>query len=100
MSVARWIGWAVFASVANAQQARVCVVDATGRALQGATVMVRTQAQNGGSAAAMDASACADVPAGSNVVVTMKGFDPVTVAGVVAGATERVVMRPVAAQES
>ena len=48
----------------------------------------------------VDASACANVPAGSAVVVTMNGFAPVTVPGLLAGATERVVMRPIAAQES
>ncbi len=38
--------------------------------------------------------------AGSAVNVTMKGFAPVTVTGLVAGAIDRVVMRPIAAQES
>jgi outer membrane receptor protein involved in Fe transport len=100
MGVARWMGWVVFAAVANAQQARVCVVDAAGRPLQGATVMVRTQTAQSAAPATVDASACADVPAGSAVDVTMKDFAPVTVTGVVAGATARVVMRPIAAQES
>ena len=48
----------------------------------------------------VDASACANVPVGSAVVVRMNGFAPVTVPGLLAGATERVVMRPIAAQES
>src|SRR5579864_9338614 len=100
MAVARWMGWFVFAAVANAQQARVCVVDATGYALQGATVMVRSGVSQGGSAAVIDASACANVPADSTVDVTMQGFARVTVAGLVAGATKRVVMRPIAAQET
>ncbi|HXS14048.1 MAG TPA: carboxypeptidase-like regulatory domain-containing protein, partial [Acidobacteriaceae bacterium] len=100
MGVARWMGWAVFAAVANAQQARVCVVDATGHPLQGATVTVRVQTAQSGSPAAMDANACVNVPPGSVVIVTMKGFARVTAAGPVAGATERVVLRPVAAQES
>jgi outer membrane receptor protein involved in Fe transport len=100
MSVARWMGWVAFAAAANAQQARVCVVDAAGHPLQGATVAVRAQTASSGSAAAMDAIACANVPAGSAVVVSMKGFAPVTVARLATGATERLVMRPIAAQES
>jgi outer membrane receptor protein involved in Fe transport len=48
----------------------------------------------------MDVSACANVPPGSAVDVTMKGFAPVTVMGLAAGATERPVLRPIAAQES
>ena len=100
MGVARWMSWVVFAAMANAQQARVCVVDTTGSALQGATVTVRTQLAQSGSPATMDASACANVPAGSVVDVTMKGFAPETATGLVAGAIEFVVMRPIAAQES
>jgi outer membrane receptor protein involved in Fe transport len=100
MGVARWMALVVFAAVANAQQARVCVVDAMGGALRGATVRVGSQMGQGGSPAAMDASGCANVPVGSAVVVTMNGFAPVTVTGPVAGGTERVVMRPIAAQES
>src|SRR6202012_821358 len=100
MGVARWMGWVVFAAVANAQQARVCVVDAAGLPLQSATVTVRGQTALSGSPVAMDVSACANVPVGSDVDVTMKGFAPVTVSGLVAGATARAVMRPVAAQES
>jgi outer membrane receptor protein involved in Fe transport len=100
MGVARWMGWIVFAAVANAQQARVCVVDATGQPLQGATVEVRPQTGQSGSPAALDAGACANVLAGSAVVVTMKGFASGTATGLVAGVTERVVMRPLAAQES
>ena len=68
MRVACWMGWVVFAAVANAQQARVCVVDATGQPLQGATVIVRTERDL---PATLDASACANVPAGSAVVATM-----------------------------
>ena len=100
MGVARWMGWVVFAAVANAQQARVCVVDAAGLPLQSATVTVRGQTALSGSPVAMDVSACANVPVGSDVDVTMKGFAPVTVSGLVAGTTARAVMRPVAAQES
>ncbi len=100
MGFARWMGWAVFAAVANAQQARVCVVDTAGDALRGATVAVRARTTQGGSPVAMDANACVNVPAGSAVDVTMKGFAPETVTGLVVGATERVTMRPVAAQES
>ncbi len=100
MGVARWMGYVAFAAVANAQQAHVCVVDPAGQPLQGATVMVRALTTQSGSPAAMDASACVNVPAGSAVNLTMKGFAPVTVTGLVAGATERVVMRPIAAQES
>ena len=99
MSVARWMGWLVFAAVANAQQARVCVVDAAGRPLQGATVTAQGQAGKN-PPTVVDASACANVPVGSAVVVRMNGFAPVTVPGLLAGATERVVMRPIAAQES
>ncbi len=100
MSVARWMGWAVFAAVANAQQARVCVVDAAGHPLQGATVTLRARTAQSGAAAALDASACANVPTGGAVDVTMKGFAPMSVTVLAAGATERVVMRPIAAQES
>src|ERR1700729_4172024 len=99
MGVPRWMGWIVFAAVANAQQARVCVVDAAGGPLQGATVMVRTQIARRGAATALDANAGANVPAGSAVAVTMKGFAPVTVTRLAADGTERVVMRPIA-QES
>src|SRR5215472_9523362 len=95
MPIARWMVWILFAAAANAQQARVCVVDTVGKPLPGATVMAQK-----GASAAMDADACASVVAGAPVVVTMKGFAPVTVTGLVAGATERVVMRPIAAQES
>src|ERR1700744_498819 len=98
MSAARWIGWAAFAAAANAQQARVCVVDTAGRPLQGATVAVRVQTAQSGSPVTLDAGACASLPAGSTVVVTMKGFASATVSGLVAGANERVVMRPLAAQ--
>ena len=98
--VARWIGWMAFAAAANAQQARVCVVNAAGQPLQGATVMVRTPAAQSGSPAAVDANACANVPVDSSVVVTMKDFAPVTVTGAVVSRTERVVMRPVATQET
>ena len=100
MGVPRWMGWIVFAAVANAQQARVCVVDAAGQPFQGATVTVRTQIAPSGAATALDANACANVPAGSAVDVTMKGFAPVTVTRLAADGTERVVMRPIAAQES
>jgi outer membrane receptor protein involved in Fe transport len=100
MGVARWMGWVVFAVAANAQQARVCVVDPAGQPLQDATVMVRAQTTQSGSPASVDASACVNVTAGSAVNVTMKGFAPVTVTGLVAGAIDRVVMRPIAAQES
>ena len=100
MGVARWLGWVVFAAVANAQQARVCVVDMARRPVQGATMLVRTQTAQSGVAAAMDASSCANVAAGSAVDVTMKGFAPVTVTGLPAGTIQRVVMRPIAAQES
>ena len=100
MGFARWMGWAVFAAVANAQQARVCVVDAAGHALQGAMVTVRAQTAQIGSPVAMDANDCASVVADSAVNVSMKGFAPATVTGLVAGTTERVVMRPVGAQES
>src|SRR5215472_17581087 len=100
MPIARWIVCSLFAAVASAQKARVCVVDATGMALQGATVMVRAHTAQTGSTATIDASACASVPVGPFVIVTMKGFAPVTVTGLVAGATERVVMRPTAAQQS
>jgi outer membrane receptor protein involved in Fe transport len=48
----------------------------------------------------MDASACTTVPAGAAVIVTLNGFAPVTLTGLVKGATERAVMRPTAAQES
>ena len=98
--VARWIVWIAFAAAANAQQARVCVVNAAGQPLQGATVIVRTPAAQSGSPAAMDADACANVPTGSAVVVTMKNLAPVTVTGAVAGTTQRVVMRPAATQET
>ena len=100
MGVARWLGWVVFAAVANAQRARVCVVDTAGRPVQGATMLVRTQTAQSGVAAAMDASSCANVAASSAVDVTMKGFAPVTVTGLPAGTIQRVVMRPIAAQEN
>jgi outer membrane receptor protein involved in Fe transport len=70
----------------------VCVVDSAGQPLTGATVRVGT------SAIAMDARACATVPAGAQVTVTMQGIAPVTVSGVREGATERVVLRPMAAE--
>lgn len=94
MSLARWMGVAVFAAVANAQQARVCVVDSAGQPLQGATVTAA------GKAALLDASACTSVPAGSSIVVVMKSFATVTITGLSEGTTERVVLRPAAAQES
>lgn len=85
-----------FAVMANAQQARVCVVDPAGLPLTSASVAVSGQAP----AVALDASACASVPAGSAVVISMTGFSPVTVNGLSEGSTERVVLRPAAAQES
>ncbi len=100
MRFSRWMVWPLFAAAANAQQARVCVVDAMGNPLPGATVTVRTQTAQSGSPATMDASACVNVPAGSAVAVTMKGFATVTVTRLIAGATERAVMRPIAAQET
>src|SRR5215469_4984384 len=95
MPSARWIVWLLFAAVANAQQARVCVVDLAGQPLKGATVRVQ-----GGTAAALDEDACANVSTGSPVVVTLTGFAPVTVTGMVAGTTERAVMRPITVRES
>ena len=100
MGVARWMVWVVFAAVANAQQARVCVVDAAGSPLQAATVTVQAPVAQSGAATALDASGCTSVPAGSVVVVTMTGFAPVTVKSLAAGAAERVVLRPIAAKES
>lgn len=94
MQNARWIIWLLFAAVANAQQARVCVVDTAGQPLQSATVMVQ------GGVAATDSNACANLAAGSTVNVTLKGFAPVTVKGLVAGSTERVLMRPAGAREN
>ena len=100
MVVSRWMGWMVFATVANAQHARVCVVDTARQPLQGATVMVHAQMAESSSPAALDASACVSLPIDSAVVVTMKGFATVTVTALVAGANQQVVMRPIAVQES
>jgi outer membrane receptor protein involved in Fe transport len=100
MPIGRWLAWLLFAATGSAQQARVCVVDAAGRDLQGATVFVEAKAGQRESAVAMDASACAAVPAGAIVIVRLDGFAPATVTGLAEGATERLVMRPIAAQES
>ncbi len=88
-----WIFPAVFALGAHAQQARVCVVDEAGLPLPGATVLMPS-----GTAAALDANACASVPADSRMIVTMKGFATATLSGVRADATERVVLHAAAAE--
>ncbi|HEX5282539.1 MAG TPA: TonB-dependent receptor [Bryocella sp.] len=94
--MARWFWLMAFVAVANAQQARVCVVDPAGLPLTGANVAVGGR----GPAVAVDANACANVPAGSTVAVTMKGFSPATVKALTEDSTERVVLRPTAGQES
>lgn len=96
MGLARWMWLTAFVAIANAQQARVCVVDPGGLALTGASVTVSGQPVG----VALDANACASVPARSRVVITMNGFSPVTITGLNDGSTERVVLRPTAGQES
>ena len=96
MGLARWFWLMAFVAVANAQQARVCVVDPAGLPLTGANVAVGGR----GTAVAVNANACASVPAGSTVAVTMKGFSPATVKALTEDSTERVVLRPTAGQES
>ncbi len=96
MVLARWLWLTTFVAMANAQQARVCVVDPAGLGLIAASVAVGAQ----GPAMALDANACATVPAGPAVVVTMKGFSPVTLNGLAEGSSVRVVLRPMAEDES
>lgn len=97
MGLARWMWLGLFATVANAQQARVCVVDPAGLPVPAATAIVGTQ---GGAVVPLGADGCASVPEGSVVVVSWTGFSPVRVSGLAEGSTRRVVLRPVAAQES
>ncbi len=90
--VAQLVACGVFALAANAQHARVCVVDTTGLPLAPAIVTVRT------GAVPLDANACATVPAAASVTVALTGFAPLTLSGLRDGATERVVLRPTAAE--
>ncbi|HTV09423.1 MAG TPA: TonB-dependent receptor [Candidatus Aquilonibacter sp.] len=101
MSAGRWIAsWLLFPAIALAQQAKVCVVDAGGRALQGADVTVGARTAQAGSAVPLDANACATVPPGRIVTVRLNGFAPATLAGLAEGTSEQVVMRPMAAGNS
>lgn len=97
MGLARWMWLTAFVSIANAQQARVCVVDSAGLPTPDATVKIQAQS---GAAVGLDAGGCASVPAGSVVVVMKTGFSAATVTGFTDGSTQRVVLRPIGAQES
>src|SRR5579875_1132824 len=93
VSAAVAVLWVGFAVGANAQQARVCVVDLQGRPLPDARVVVA----NGGESP-LNADACASVPAGSRVTVTLAGFASITLPSPTQGGTARVELRPSTAE--
>ena len=100
MGLGGWMWLAAFAMMANAQQAHVCVVDPAGLPLPSATMTIRVKATQKESVVALDTAGCATVPTHSVLVVSASGFSAVTVSGGGEGATERVVLRPLAAEET
>jgi outer membrane receptor protein involved in Fe transport len=102
MGVARWILCGAFIATANAQQARVCVIDGTGRPLETATITVQQRRSQTTQSALLDSSGCATVPAGGDWVVSIAaaGFGTATLSNLADDATERVMLKPIAASES
>ena len=90
-----WLLCGLLLATANAQQARVCVHDPTGRPLPGATVAVR-----GAAAVHTGADGCAAVDAGVDANVSASGFAPTPALNVANGETRSVTLRPSGGTES
>jgi outer membrane receptor protein involved in Fe transport len=102
MGVPRWILCGALIAAANAQQSRVCPVDGSGRSVATAVVTVRQRVSQTTETVALDSSGCATVAMRSGWIVSVEaaGFGAARISDLADGVTERVVLRPMAAQES